>query len=517
MKVALTGATGNMGRETLASMLKIKELEFIRLLVLPEDKRIKALLKIHKKNKNKIEVVYGNLKDRSACDKLIAGVDYVFNLAAVIPPLSDKAPQKAIDCNQLGVDSLVSAIEALDVQPKLVHISTVALYGNRNHLHPWAQAGDPLLVSPFDVYSVSKLRGEFRVLESKVNTWVVIRQTAMLHRNMLKDNMKDGLMFHTCFNAPLEWVTAEDSGVLMANIIKKDIEADLSGFWKKIYNLGGGLENCITGYDTLNDGFKLIGGSTKDFFKPYYNATRNFHGVWFSDGDRLEELFHYQSQNVKYYWKQIGKIYWYYKLGKIVPKGLISKFAIKRLFKDDNSPAYWYKHKEEAKLIAYFGSKENYEKLLKNKWKDFPLLVENQSSAFEEIDYLKLKDKSQASRVNYFFDFDKSDDLIDIHDLRNVAEAHGGRLITTNFTTGDIYSKLEWENQDHQAFTATAFSVLRGGHWMNPTYTDIVWDFDRLAKKDKIYASLWYDSHREDENYKYSMDSKFQAKVEDIK
>ncbi|MDE6414338.1 MAG: NAD-dependent epimerase/dehydratase family protein [Anaeroplasmataceae bacterium] len=517
MRVALTGATGNMGREALARILEIDNLEYVRLLVLPEDKRIKSLLKIHKNNTNKIEIIYGNIKDRSVCDKLVLGVDYVFNLAAVIPPLSDKAPAKAIECNQMGVDALVSAIEELECQPKLVHISTVALYGNRNYLHPWAKAGDPLLVSPFDVYSLSKLRGEFRVLESNVKCWVVIRQTAMLHKNMLKDNMKDGLMFHTCFNAPLEWVTAEDSGVLMANIIKKDVETDLSEFWKKIYNLGGGLENSITGYDTLNDGFKLIGGSTKDFFKPYYNATRNFHGVWFSDGNKLEELFHYQSQTVQDYWKQIGKIYWYYKLGKIVPKALISKLAIKRLFKDNNSPAFWYKHKDDAKLVAYFGSKENYEKLLNLKWKQFPLLIENKDSFGQRIEYFKLKSKALALPIQYFFDFEKKDEEIDIDDLRNVAEAHGGRLITSEFTTGDIYQKLEWENQDHQIFTATAYSVLRGGHWMNPAYYETTWDFDRLAKKDKIYASLWYDSHEKEENHIYYMDTDFNAKIEDVK
>ncbi len=517
MRVALTGATGNMGKETLAEILKIEELEFVRLLVLPEDKRIKSLMKKHKKNKQKIQVVFGNLKDRFICEKLVADVDYVFNLAAVIPPLSDKAPKKAIECNQIGVDALVTAIEALEHQPKLVHISTVALYGNRNYLHPWAKVGDPLLVSPYDVYSLSKLRGEFRVLESNIDNWVVIRQTAMLHKNMLKDNMKDGLMFHTCFNAPLEWVTAEDSGVLMANIIKKDITTDLSAFWKNIYNLGGGLENSITGYDTLNDGFKLIGGSTKDFFKPYYNATRNFHGVWFSDGDKLEELFHYQSQNVKYYWKQIEKIYWYYKLGKIVPKCLISKFVIKRLFKDSNSPAYWYKHKETGKLVAYFGSKENYEKLLNYKWKDFPLLVENKDSLGNSIEYSRLKDKTQSSQIEYFFNYDKKDKEIDIIDLEMVAEAHGGKLLTKSFTTGDIYKKLEWENQDHQVFTATAFSVLRGGHWINPTYFDTIWDFDRLAKKDKLYASLWYDSHEVEENYIYSMDDAFNTKIEVLK
>ena len=38
MKVALAGATGNMGRETLKEILKIDEIELVRILVLPKDK-----------------------------------------------------------------------------------------------------------------------------------------------------------------------------------------------------------------------------------------------------------------------------------------------------------------------------------------------------------------------------------------------------------------------------------------------------------------------------------------------
>ena len=96
----------------------------------------------------------------------------------------------------------------------------------------------------------------------------------------------------TCFNAPLEWVTAHDSGVLIANILKSDLKEDLKDkFWKKCFNIGGGDYNRLTGFDTLNDGFKMIGGGAKNFFKPNYNATRNFHGVWFYDGHKLNDLF----------------------------------------------------------------------------------------------------------------------------------------------------------------------------------------------------------------------------------
>lgn len=514
MKIALTGATGNMGRATLTEILKISSVELVRLLVLPNDKRIKSILKEHKRFKNKIQVVFGNLADESACEQLVFGVEYVLNLAAVIPPHSDKHPEQAVECNQLGVKALIGTIEKLENQPKLIHISTVALYGNRNQLHPWAQVGDPLLVSPFDIYSATKLRGEFAVLESNLKNWAVLRQTAMLHPNMLSDNMSDGLMFHTCYNAPLEWVTAHDSGVLLANILRAEEEGRLgNNFWKKVFNIGGGSANCITGYDSLNDGFKIIGGSAKDFFKPYYNATRNFHGVWFYDGEKLNDLFGYQNEDLKCYWSQIAKKYWYFKLGKIVPKAVIGKFAIKRLFKDDNSPAYWYKHNDEAKLLAYFGGKENYEKLLAEKWADFNLVAENKSFDGEPLDYNKLKVKESANRLDYFFDWDKADGQIDIADLQSVAQAHGGKLLTEEFKTGDMYAKLEWINQDNQVFIATAYTVLRAGHWVNQTYTDNVWEFDRLSQKDKLYAQLWYDSHEKQENNYYCLDKNFNAET----
>ena len=515
MKIALTGATGNMGRATLSEILKIESVEFVKILVLSKDKRVKDILKENKKCKSKIGVVYGNIADEAACDKLIAGVDLVLNLAAVIPPHSDKHPEQAVECNELGVYALIKTIEKQERQPKLIHISTVALYGNRNHIHPWAQVGDPLLVSPFDIYSATKLRGEFAVLESNINSWAVLRQTAMLHPKMLGDNMSDGLMFHTCFNAPLEWATAHDSGKLIANILRAEEEGKLGdNFWKKVFNIGGGKANRITGYNTLDDGFAIIGGSAKDFFKPYYNATRNFHGVWFYDGEKLDEMFGYQSESVKFFWSQIAKKYWYFKLGRLVPKSVIGKFAIKRLFKDDNSPAYWYKRGDDAKLIAYFGGRENYEKLLNVKWSDFNLLAENKSLDGTAVDYDELREKANANRLNYFYDFDKADSEIDIADLRAVAAAHGGKLLTQEFNTGDIYAKLEWENQDGQKFKATAYSVLRAGHWMNKTYTENAWEFDRLSQKDKLYAQLWYDSHQSDEYY-YYLDEDFNAKIKD--
>ncbi len=512
MKIAITGATGNMGQETLKEVLKIKEIEHINLLVLEDDKRGNKLLKDHKKDKQRLTIIRGNLANRDACEKLISDCDYVINLAACIPPHSDQNPQKAIECNEVGVDTIVSVIEGMKKQPKFIDISTMALYGNRNHLHPWGRVGDPLLVSPYDIYSATKLRGEFRVLESEISCWVILRQTAMLHINMLRDNMSDGLMFHTCFNAPLEWATAHDSGVLIANILKADINKKLKkDFWHKCYNIGC-HKNRITGFDTLNDGFKIIGGSAKDFFRPNYDATRNFHGMWFYDSHVLDNLFHYQSQDTAEYWNLIGKKYWYYKLGKIVPKKLIKKFAIDRLLKNYNCPYYWHKHNDEGKMQAYFGGKDKFEAISK-KWKDFDLLVENRAPEGEQIDYNALRDIKNAKLIDYGYDIDKPDSKITIEDLKNVAKMHGGKLISKTYN-GNMQEKLLWQNQDGEKFTAKAYTVIKAGHWLNRTYKENVWDFDRLSKKDKIYAQIWYDSHTKDENYIYSFDENFNSKIE---
>ena len=512
MKLAITGVTGNMGQATLEELVKIEEIEKIRLLC-HNKKRMKKLLKKYKKFKGKFELVEGSLLNKEVCDRLVSDVDYVVGLAAVIPPLSDQRPELAVECNEIGIKTLVKAIEDVtENQPKFIHTSTVALYGNRNSLHPWAQVGDPLLVSPFDIYSATKLRGEFCVLESEIKNWAVLRQSAMLHNNMLSDNMSDGLMFHTCFNAPLEWVTANDSGVLIANILRRDMKEDLSKvFWKRVFNIGGGEKNWLTGYDTLNDGFKIIGGSTKNFFEPKFNAIRNFHGVWFYDGEKLDELFHYQSQSASEFWKEFGKNHSYMKLGKIVPKGLIKKFAIKRLFKNPNSAQYWVKNNDEAKVFAYFGGKDKYD-AISNDWKDFGLLVENRDEEGKELDYSQLRKKENAKLIDYGFDIGKED--VTIKDLQNVAKMHGGKLLSKKFD--NIYDKLEWENSDGVQFSARAFTVLKAGHWVNRTYSENVWDFDRLSKTDKIYSQIWYDSHAQNEDKLYYLDKDFTARMKNL-
>lgn len=500
MKIALTGSTGHMGFQTLKEFLKIKEVDAVRVLLRKGSKKNKTIEKLAKQNKGKIELIYGNISNIDDVRSLATGVSYLFNLAAVIPPASDKNPDLSYKVNEVGTKNVVQACEE-NPDIKLVEITSVALYGNRNIKHLFERVGDPLLPSVFDVYAAHKLRGEFAVLESNIKNYVIIRQTAMVYLQMLSANMSDGLMFHTPFNVPLEWSSAEDSGRLMANIVIEDLKGALTkdNFWNKVFNLGAGEQNRISGYETLEGGFKLIGGKTSSFFDPNYNALRNFHGGFYYDGDELENLFHYQHDNIDEYWNKVLKKYPYFACGKIVPAKIIKKFAIKRLFKDSNSPVYWYTHNDIPRLTAFFGSKEKYE-AMPTKWSDFVL-----------DDLRSVRSTKNYQPIDYGFDINKSDKDITIEDLKNVAKMHGGKLLTKHFETGDVYKTLQWEDQDGNIFDARPYTILKGGHWYNPLYTSYTWDFDRLSKKDKIFAQYWYDSHDEDENNTYYMDDKYEV------
>ena len=502
MVVALFGAAGHMGFPTLEEFVKLEGVDKVKVLLEKKYKRNKLVEKLAKDNPGKIEIIYGTVASKDDIIKTIDGVSYLFNLAAAIPPRADKFPNDSYLANEVGVKNIVEILEARP-EIKLIDITTVALYGHRTPKNPYVRVGDPLFPGVFDFYTTHKLRGEFAILESSIPNWAIIRQSAMIYLDMLTANMGDGLMFHTPFNNAIEWSTAEDSGRLLAAIIREDVAGHLNhdNFWGKIFNLGSGEESRITGYETVQGGFTIMGGEVKDYYNPNDCCVRNFHCGFYVDGEKLNELFHYRHDNVHDYWGKILKANPSMKMARFVPKALIKRFSLTSTMKDSNAPQYWYKHGDVARITAFFGSMEDYENQPK-KWEDFDL--------WDASEAKKLK---TYKPLDYGFDIEKSDKDITLEDLQNVAKMHGGKLLTTSFKKGDVYAKVEWENQDGQRFTARPFTVLRGGHWWNALYNEYVWDFDRLAKKDKIYAQYWYDSHNFDEDHYYYFDENLNARM----
>ena len=315
-----------MGFPSLVEFVNLKEIDKVKVLLEKTYKRNKLVEKLAKEHPGKIEILYGTVASKHDVIKSIEGASYLFNLAAAIPPRADKHPMDSYYANEVGVKNIVEILEARP-EVKLIDITTVALYGHRCPKNPYLRVGDPLFPGVFDFYTTHKLRGEFAILESSIPNWAIIRQSAMVYLEMLTANMGDGLMFHTPFNNAIEWSTAEDSARLLAAIVREDVAGKLNhdNFWGKIFNLGSGEESRITGYETVQGGFTIMGGEVKDYYSPNDCCVRNFHCGFYVDGEKLNELFHYRQDNIHDYWGKILKANPSMKMARFVPKALIMR------------------------------------------------------------------------------------------------------------------------------------------------------------------------------------------------
>ena len=499
MKVAMTGASGQMGREVLRETLTLPEVEWVRLLLTPRKRNDKLAKKLKKKYGGRIEVVRGKVSDRAACAALVEGADYVVHMAGVIPPAADEFPERSEECNRRGAVALIDAVKACSPQPKYSHISTVAVYGGRNEKHPFGRVGDPLLVAAYDRYAMDKLFAERYCLDAELENWVILRETAMLHPDMMANNISDGLIFHITPNSPLEWVSARDSGYLIRRILERDHAGEVPTFWKKIYDVGGGKKGRETGYDTFDDGFAMIGGSTEKFIRPHWLAARNFHGLWFYDADELEALFSYQRDGVKAYWQEIAKGHKIYALGRLVPAKLIDFFLFRRLLRHPNSPRRWVEEGDRARVTAAYGSPEA-AAALSHDWKDYPLLAKGDFG-----DYDALRDEKNAVLLSHGYDESKPLERLEIGELRAAAAFRGGECLAEAYD-GDPYKKLPWRCHDGHLFETSVYTVLKGGHWCPVCHQPAPWDFDRIAKFSPFVAQVWYDSHGKDEDLVYDLE-----------
>jgi len=101
-----------------------------------------------------VEVVQGDLADRDALPPALAGVDVVYNVAALYRQAG--LPEGAYrTVNAEAVGWLVEAAAAAGTR-RVVHCSTVGVHGDIEH--PPADEDAPL--RPGDVYQVTKLEGE---------------------------------------------------------------------------------------------------------------------------------------------------------------------------------------------------------------------------------------------------------------------------------------------------------------------------------------------------------------------
>lgn len=286
-RVLLTGASGNVGRET---FFKLLEGGFdVTVLDLPSKKN-KRLLDSYK---NRAKIVYGSIEDADLINRLVSYADVVIHLAAVIPPAADKNPSLARRINFGGTSNIVHAIKHYNPSCFLIFASSISVYGDRTKDF-WIKASDACNISEGDYYALTKIVSEKLIRESGIK-YTVFRLTGIMGLPHT-----DPLMFHMPLNTKLEIASTRAAGAAFAKACSHT--AELCG---NTYNLGGG-EACRTDYRSfLNRMLDIYGLSFKYFNKSAF-AEKNFHCGYLEDSYVLNGILGFQGETLEDYYAYVA-------------------------------------------------------------------------------------------------------------------------------------------------------------------------------------------------------------------
>ena len=500
--IALTGATGIMGYQTFLELIKRKDEVSVTVLI-RESKKAHQMFDAYQ-NDPAVRIVWGNLVNYEDVLNLVDGAEYVLHIGGMVSPKADYYPVTTLRTNVSAAENIVKAVKA-QANPdevKVVYIGTVAQTGDRNPPIHWGRTGDPIKISVYDHYAISKTKAEAVFAESGLKYWVSLRQSGILYPDILK-NMEP-IMYHVPMNGVLEWATVEDSGRLMANICTMDLP---DSFYRKFYNIGSGEQYRLTNYEFEDLILNTLGlGSPTKLFSPNWFTTKNFHGQWYVDSDALEEICHFRANiPVKEYFKEMmNHVEPFYKLAFLGrPYAPILKHTWMKSIAQTKTygTLWWVQQNVEERMSAYFGSMEEYCQIPKN-WKDFKLTIPSKKAESEEVIVL-----------NHGYDETKPFDQLTLEDLRKAAEFRGGQCLASEIV--DMYTPVLWKSARGNEFMMSPNLVLKGGHWC-PEELPWPWDYDTEAKLNPFFAQVWYPLHDQNQMHVYGSEifNNFKEKVE---
>lgn len=178
--VLVTGAFGLVGTAT------IKQLASEGRRVVATDLKTPAYVKAAKKLPANVEVKWADLTDQAQLDELLvtSSPSAIIHLVGMIAPAIYRNAALGRRVNVDITRAVVSAAQTLPKPPRIVHASSVAVFGPRNpHRHP-GKADENTSTLPNEVYGATKLEAEQVVRASELD-WVILRLGAVVSTRLL--------------------------------------------------------------------------------------------------------------------------------------------------------------------------------------------------------------------------------------------------------------------------------------------------------------------------------------------
>ncbi len=467
----------------------------IRVLALPgraEDRRLRPF-------RDKVDIIRGDLRCYADVLKGVEGSDIVLHVGGMVSPKADYKPRTTWETNIGAARNIRDAVLAQgDRQPRVVYIGSVAQMGDRREPLHWGRTGDPICVSAYDHYGITKVIAERILTDSRIKKWVSLRQSGILYPSILKNY--DPIMFHVPIRGVLEWATVEDSGRLLERVCRPDVPED---FWNRFYNIGSGAEYRLSNYEFECLLLDAIGCPPPEkIFRARWFTTRNFHGMWYLDGDRLEEILHFRENlPVKEYFARMSRspqLPFALKLSRMTRAARLFPhvvFLAMRLMAGYpvHGTQTWIRRGDRKRIAAYYGTLEAYKAI--PEWKELDLSHPSEEPVI----------------LSHGYDESKPIEEFTLEDMREAAAFRGGKCVSESMVRGDWDTPLRWECAEGHVFEASPRQVLLGGHWCPECFPYPYswekdarpWQNDAEARRNPFFAQIWAPLHSPEEDNVY--------------
>lgn len=278
MQVLLTGAFGNLGSCVLDALLERGHR--VRCLDLPG----KAGKKTAAGYAGRVEVVWGDIRDRELLQQAVQGVDAVIHMAAIIPPLTESQPELAWQVNVQATESLLQAAAACATPPLFVFASSFAVFGYRQSDAPPRTLHDKTIES--DHYSAQKIACE-QLIQRLAGRWCILRLGASADERLQHASRPLlEMMFALAADNRVEFVHPKDVATAMANALVTP-EAH-----NRIHLIGGGRSCQVRHFDLV----EAMTGAMGLHFRPQDFGDQPLYADW-ADTTESQRLLQFQQHS----------------------------------------------------------------------------------------------------------------------------------------------------------------------------------------------------------------------------
>lgn len=240
----VTGAFGNLGQRVLAE-LRVRGYRVVAM-----DLDTPANRKAARRSARDFDEVHWSDIRQVDWDEALTGIRAVVHLAAILPPLTERAPALAEAVNLDATLSLINALERSSDPAQLVYPSSVTVFGYPVTSTLKRVEDTP---RPSDHYTRHKLAVEHRLAASTI-PWSVLRIGVSVDgRIPATEKEMTRRLFATSPDNPVEYVHPADVSLAAVNAL--ETPAALGRIWL----IGGGPSCRVTQYDLLSAPLAALG------------------------------------------------------------------------------------------------------------------------------------------------------------------------------------------------------------------------------------------------------------------